>query len=140
MSFKFLEHEADVGIQVEGSTLEEAFQEGGKALFSYMVENFKDLKSEEFFEFKVTSEKIDLLFIEWLNELIYLRDADEVFLSEFKVQISKNQEYELKAIVKGETINLKKHKVNTEVKAATYHGLKYEKKGSKHILRCVLDI
>ena len=38
MSFKHFEHQADVGIIGIGKTLEEAFQEGAKAMFQVMAD------------------------------------------------------------------------------------------------------
>ena len=136
MAYKYLEHEADVGILAIGDSLEEAFSEGAKAMFGVMVD-VKGVEAKKSVEIKCSAKDIPALFVEWLNELIQKKDTEEMFFSKFKVKI-KDNELTGKAI--GEKINLDKHKVKTEVKAATYSGLKYEKKGSKHALQCILDI
>lgn len=46
----------------------------------------------------------------------------------------------LKEVISGEPVNLEKHTVKTEVKAATYAGLSYEKKEGRHIVQCILDV
>jgi len=48
--------------------------------------------------------------------------------------------YRLKGTAFGEKIDPKKHSVRTEVKAATYFGLKYEFRDGSHYLQCVVDV
>ena len=139
MAYKYLEHEADVGILAIGKSLEEAFQEGAKAMFNVMVD-IEGVKAKDAIEIKCKAKDIPALFIEWLNELINKRDVEEMFFSEFKVSIKKNKDYELSGKAIGENINLSIHRVKTEVKAATYSGLKFEEKNKKYYLQCVLDI
>jgi SHS2 domain-containing protein len=139
MTYKYLEHEADVGILAIGDSLEEAFAEGAKAMFNVMVD-IEGVKPEKEIEIECKAKDIPALFIEWLNELINKRDVKEMFFSDFKVNIKKGNDYELTGKAIGETINLDTHKVKTEVKAATYSGLKFEKKDNKYHLQCVLDI
>lgn len=139
MTYKYLEHEADVGILAIGDTLEGAFSEGAKAMFNVMVD-IEGVKPKDKVEIKCKAKDIPALFIEWLNELVNKKDVEEMFFSEFEVNIKKNKDYELTGKAIGEKINLDIHQVKTEVKAATYSGLKFEKKGNKYHLQCVLDI
>jgi SHS2 domain-containing protein len=141
MGYKYLDHEADVGIRAEGNTLEEAFCEGAKAAFNVMAE-IKEIAPKKKVEIHCESKSIDLLFVEWLNELLSLADMDELFFSEFKIEKLKKigERYILDGLAFGEGIDAKKHKIRTEVKAATYSGLKYEVIGKKHYLQCVLDL
>ena len=44
--YKYLEHEADMGIYGEGETQEEAFEEGARAMFDLMVD-IKEVKSQK---------------------------------------------------------------------------------------------
>ncbi len=139
MAYKYLEHQADVGILAEGATLEEAFSEGAKAMFGVMVD-LSGVEANEVITVKCSAKDIPTLFIEWLNELINKRDVDEMFFSKFEVKIKKTNVYELAGKAIGELIDQTKHEIKTEVKAATYSGLKYEEKDGKHYLQCVLDI
>lgn len=149
MTYKLLEHEADIGILGIGETIEEAFEEGAKGLFSVMAEIDK-VNPKEKIEIKCTAPKLDSLFVEWLNELIAQKDIKELLFSEFSVEIKKGKdefgetEYKLKGTAKGEKLNQEKHQVKIEVKAATYHGMKYEIKEvkgvKKHYVQCVVDV
>ena len=138
--FEFLDHEADIGIRGWGKTVEEAFENSAKAMFSVMV-NLERVELKEEIQVEVTAEDLDLLFIEWLNELLAQRDISEMIFSEFTVQISdKNGEITLSGTAQGELLNSEKHEIRTEVKAATYFGLKSGKEKGLHYFQCVLDI
>ena len=62
--------------------------------------------------------------MEWLNELIYLFDAENIVFKRFDItHITKTQ---LKARSYGERVDSSRHKLKTGVKAATYHMLKID--------------
>ncbi|HLC36223.1 MAG TPA: archease [archaeon] len=139
--FETFPHKADAGIRGYGKTLEEAFQEAGKAMFSIMVE-LKDVKPKTEIPVAAVSNTKDSLFIEFLNELIYLRDIHSMFFSEFELEriLPMNAGYSLKGKAFGEKIDLKKHEVKTEVKAASYHQLKIEKTYKGFMVQTVVDV
>jgi len=138
--YKYLEHEADIGIEATGNTVEEMFEQGAKALFEVMTD-IKKIKPLKKATIKCKAPQIDLLFIEWLNMLLAQKDIKEILFSNFKItKIKKQKEnYLLEAIASGEKINLKKHNLKLEVKAATYAGLKYIKT-KKHKITCIVDV
>lgn len=139
--YKYLEHEADMGIEAEGKTVKEMFEEGAKALFNLMT-NTNEIKPLKKINIECKAPKIDLLFIEWLNILLAEKDIKEMFFSDFKIKKIKkqNEDYVLEATASGEKINLKKHTLKIEVKAATYFGLKYSKVNNKYKIICVVDV
>lgn len=137
--FELLDHEADIGIKSWGKTVEEAFENGAKAMFSVMV-NLKKVEPVQEIAINVEADDIDELFVEWLNELLAQKDISEMVFSDFTVEIGKNEEVTLSAKARGELLDQKKHEIKTEVKAATYYGLKSGKKNGLHFLQCVLDI
>jgi len=139
MSFEYLDHEADVGILATADTLEEAFEDGAKAMFNAMVDISK-VEPLQKFEIKASSEKPDTLFVEFLNHLLSKADLEGVVFSMFRVKIKKGKEYSLTAEAWGEPLDVKKHNVKTEVKAATYSGLKCWSDSGKHHVQCVLDL
>ncbi|MFH1752324.1 MAG: archease [archaeon] len=140
MTFELFEHKADVGIKGTGKTLEEAFQEAGKALFSIMTD-IKKVGKKKSFEFEVNADNMSELFIEFLNELLSLKDLKESFFSDFKVKLMvTGRGYNLEGKAFGEKINLKKHSVKTEVKGATYSQLKVEKEKEFFTAECIVDV
>ena len=139
MDYELLDHEADIGIRGYGNTIEEAFENGAKAMFSVMID-LDEVNPEKNVEIKCEAPDLETLFIEWLNELLTKKDIEEMSFSEFKVEINKNDLYTLKGVASGERFDQKKHKPKIEVKAATYSGLKIGKKDEKIYIQCVVDI
>lgn len=141
MPFEYLEHEADIGILAEGNTLEEAFEEGAKAMFNVMVD-IERVEAKNKIELGCEAADVPSLFVEWLNELLAQSGLKNLIFSKFKVNDIERREgaLKLKAEAWGEELRPEKHNVKTEVKAATYFGLKFEEKEGKFYLQCVLDI
>ena len=65
-----------------------------------------------------------------------------MFFSDFKVKKieEKGNKFYLEGEALGEKIDLNRHELKTEVKAATYHGLKVEKTDDECRVRCVVDV
>lgn len=140
MTYKYLEHQADIGILASGKSFENAFEEGAKAMFNLMI-NVKEIKPKKEILIECSAESLDGLFVEWLNELLSQIDIKDLYFSRFKVTILEGEgDFLLKAKASGEKLNKKKHQIKTEVKAATYSGLKVWKQKAKYNVQCVLDI
>ena len=139
--FELLEHTADFGLRASGNSWQEAFQEAAKGMFSVMTDLAKIEKKQEF-NVSVKAPKIDELFIEWLNELLFLTYTERVLFSDFKIGLfeEKNGEWQLQGKAFGEKMDEKKHELIRDVKAATYSGLKAEEKSGKFVVQCVLDV
>ncbi len=69
-------------------------------------------------EVLVDSQDAESLLVDWLAELLYVHEMEDVFLSEFEVTI---QELSLRATVRGEKVDLSRHPTEVLVKAVTYH-------------------
>ena len=139
MEYELLEHEADIGIRGYGNTIEEAFENGAKAMFSVMID-LETVESEKNVEIKCEAPDIEALFVEWLNELLTKKDIEEMSFSRFKVKIYKDDIYKLEGTASGEKFDQKKHKAKLEVKGATYSGLKIGKKDEKIFIQCIVDV
>jgi len=139
MDYELLEHEADIGIRGYGNTIEEAFENGAKAMFSIMID-LETVESEKNGEIKCEAPDIEALFVEWLNELLTKKDIEEMSFSRFKVKIYKDDIYKLEGTASGEKFDQKKHKAKLEVKGATYSGLKIGKKDEKIFIQCIVDV
>lgn len=123
-----------------GNTPEEAFVQGAKALFNLMVQ-IEKVKPVEETKVRTESASMDTLFVEWLGELILLKDITGLVFSDFEAKISQSEGiYKIEGKAFGEPIDIKKHGIKTEVKAATYQGVKFEEKDGKYYAQCVVDV
>jgi len=135
--FKTIEHTADIGIEVEADTLEELFEGAALGMLSIIVDPSRDIGRGIEAEVSLEAGDIEGLLFEWLNELIFMMDARGVLLSEF--QVDGINEVHLEATVRGEKIRQGGNRLMTEVKAATFHQLLVEKRGT-WFARVILDV
>ncbi|MBN2067322.1 MAG: archease [Candidatus Diapherotrites archaeon] len=137
--FETFEHKADIGIRGIGNSREEAFGECARAMFSVMA-NLEKVEAKEEDEVKAESQDIEGLLVQFLNELLYLRDVKERLYSRFDLYIINDAEgWKLNGKAFGESIEKDKHSIKTDVKAASYHQLKVEEKNGKWVAQCVVD-
>lgn len=121
--FEILDHTADIGLVAWGRSLEELFANAALGMFS-LIGALE--KVDGGFETSLSVEGSDYedLLVTWLNELLYLFEAEEVLLSRF--EILEFGQYYLRARVYGEPIDFSKHEIFRVVKACTYHEVKVE--------------
>jgi SHS2 domain-containing protein len=125
--YEYLYHIADAKFRAYGSTLKEAYENAAIALFNIMI-NTSGLVASESRDIEVESPDIKGLLVDWLSELLYLFEVDEIIFSEFKIiSIEKtNEGFSLKGKASGEPIDLSRHNFDTQVKAVTFHDLQVE--------------
>ncbi|MFQ5940929.1 MAG: archease [Nitrososphaerales archaeon] len=139
MGYQFLDHMTDAYIEAYGSTLEEAFGFAARALVDTMisVDNVHPLKEEQV---SIEGHDLESLLYNWLDFVMLKLVVDRQALSYFKVTVSEhNNCYKLKAIVRGEPLDLDKHNYKVEIKGVTYHMMEI-KRNNISKLRFVLDL
>ena len=141
MPYRYLEElsSADAAFEATGMTLEELFSDAAIATFEVMADT-TTVKPLLIHEIELENESVDGLLIDWLSELVFLKDTENILFSVFDVNIRKNDVYILKAAAKGEIIDREKHSLRSDVKAVTYHMFEVTKKGDHWTARVVLDI
>jgi len=122
--FEIVDHTADVGIIAYGADIKQAFANAARALFSLITE-LDEVAEVVYRDTELTASDEESLLVEWLNELIYLFDAENIIFKRFDITQLNNTQ--LKARSYGEKVDSLKHKLKTGVKAATYHMLKVDK-------------
>ena len=75
-----------------------------------------------------------------MNELVYLRDAEELLLHPERVEIDLGESVRLRAELSGERIERARHALLSEVKAATVHGLRVAKTAEGWTAAATLDV
>ena len=78
----------------------------------------------------------DLLY-DFLSELIFLKDSEQLIFTNVKVSIKNNQ---LKATLGGDKINPEKQELRNDIKAVTMHLFILEKTKTGYLARVVVDI
>lgn len=141
MSYKLLEHASDIAIRACARTKSALFSEAVKALLEVMADP-RTVRASSRVAFNCRALKFDLLFVEFLNEILCLgARKGQLFKG---CAVSRFEEREggarVEGVLKGEPLNPARHVLRTEVKAATYSGLKCERQGHLYCIQCVLDV
>lgn len=130
MPYRFIEGMtvADVAFEATGKTLEEAFISAADAITETQVENPKSISTDVEKTFELTTgRQLDRLLHDFLQELIFYKDAERLIFREYELEISKIRDgYKLTCKAKGETIDPKKHNMLVDVKAVSWHKFKLE--------------
>ena len=120
-------HPADMGIRGVGQTKEQAFAQAALALTA-VITDLNRVEPKEVIEIGCEEQDDELLFVSWLNALIFEMATRSMLFSKFEVKIKDSV---LSANVYGEKIDLKRHNPAVEVKAATYTDLKVRQFGTE---------
>jgi len=141
VNYEQFEHKADVGVRGYGKSIEEAFENGAKSMFTVMV-NIKKVELKREIEIECEASNLEELFIEWLNALLAKAGIDNMVFSDFKIKKIKknNSNYKLTGVARGEMLNQQKHEARIEVKAATYSQLKVKKEKDRYIAQTIVDV
>ena len=141
MPYQYLDHTADLGIRAIGDTLEDAFGQGAQAMLD-AIADVQYLEPQLACPVTCSAPDIPALFCEWLNELLYLAEIHSTLWQRAGVTRLERTgaEWTLEGTAQGEPLDLDRHVLHTEVKAATYAGLAYRQSKGQHILECVLDL
>jgi SHS2 domain-containing protein len=134
--FEIINHTADVGIIAYGADMSQAFANAARALFSLITE-LDDVAEVIHRDIELTATDEESLLVEWLNELVYQFDTEDILFKRFDI-IQLNNTH-LKARGYGEKVDKSKHKIKIGVKAATYHMLKVNK-GDGYKVQVLFDI
>lgn len=135
--YKFIEHTADIGIEVKAASLRELFTLAAEGLF--------DLITESPLSGGGSSRKISLdadskeqLLVKWLEELLYLFEIKKLLPAAYN--IGNVSDTRLEADVICFPFDAVLHRPRYEIKAVTYHNLAIKKEEGGYSVRIIFDI
>ena len=123
-NYEYFDVTADIGFRAYGESLNEAFENAGLAIFN-IISDTSNIEPSKEISFKIRSEDEISLLYDYLEELLFYHEVEFMLFSEFHVEIDNN--LQLKATIKGESIDWDKHERKTEIKAITYHMMQISK-------------
>ncbi|MGH2677915.1 MAG: archease [Actinomycetota bacterium] len=135
--FELLEHTADIGLRVRGDTPAEVLEAAAQGLATLEGAWFPGRGAER----EVLAEASDLaaLLVTWLDELLYLRDAEDLVFGGFAVRMDDGPAPGARARVRVEPRGDRVLE-SAGVKAATYHGLRFEPENGGWVADVYLDV
>ena len=135
MSFEELDHTADFLFRCRGKTIDELFAETAAAMFSIMFEcrDKNDIKKE----IVLSSDSYENLLFDFLSELLFLSETENIVFSDVDVKIKDNS---ITASVFGEKFNREKHCGGTEIKGISRSGVNIIKTGDNYQVDIIFDV
>jgi SHS2 domain-containing protein len=135
--WEHFEHCADMGVAGYGASPAEAFEQAALAMSAIVCDPAAITPAQ-----KVTiaceGGELELLFVDWLNALIYEMATRRMLFSRFQVRLVGEG---LEADAWGEPVEQARHQPAVEIKGATYTGLAVQQQpDGSWVARCVVDV
>jgi SHS2 domain-containing protein len=150
MPFRYLEDltVADVAFEARGATLDELFRAAWAATLQVMIEDPNALIPIETRTIAIQEPDLDLLLHNFLQELIFYKDAEGLLLriEECRVHwqedrgLGRGKPARLEAQAGGQAIDPKVHRLGTDVKAVTFFRFELNRDGEGWKTTVVLDV
>ena len=135
MSYVLCEHTADVAVEATAPTLAGLFEAVADGLTAASCEAVPE--SGERFELAVSAEGREALLFDYLDELVYRRDADGVLPTDHEVAVHWNGTWVAEAYARGVPVDAVDAR---EIKAVTYSEMTVEETDDGWRCYVVLDV
>jgi len=129
-------HGADIGVRGIGSTEGQAFEQAALAMTAVIIEP-STVAAREMRNVDCEAPDDELLFVEWLNSLIYLMAVHKMLFSRFAVQLQGGL---LRGEAWGERFDRTRHEAAVEIKGATYTMLSVTHENGLWVAQTVVDV
>lgn len=130
-------HDADIGVRGYGKDSAEAFANAALAMTS-AITPLSNVTAKEAVQLTCSAPELDVLFVDWLNAVIYEMSVRKMLFAVFEVSIEGT---ELRAMLRGETVDINRHAPNVEPKGATFTGLRVAKgPDGRWVAECIVDV
>jgi SHS2 domain-containing protein len=141
MSYRFIEHTADIAVEVYGESLNDLFTSSCYA-WREAAMDISSFQKELSKKFIFNSASLEVLLIELLSELNFqLYTKGWVFVTIQNLMIEKTDSgYNLEIELFGQKQNEEIHKLKEEIKAVTFHQMKIENINNLYKTLIVFDI
>lgn len=126
-----------MGVRGIGATMEQAFEQAALAMTA-VVTDPASVAPREPVELQCEAPDDELLFVDWLNALVYEMATRRLLFARFEVRI---REHRLSARAWGEPVNAARHQPAVEIKGATYTALRVAREqNGEWVAQCVVDV
>jgi SHS2 domain-containing protein len=143
MPYRYLDDEAtgDAAFEAWGKDLDEVFSSAGEALTGVMIGNPESIRPSDKREMTLSDDRLDLLLLNFLEQLVHYKDTSKFLASRTEVRITKTGEaWTLGASAMGEVLDAERHQQVVDVKAVTLHNFSLVQQDGRWRAHVVLDI
>lgn len=137
MTTREIEHTADLGIEIETADLSGLFSEAAEALYG-LVADSDDINPKEKIAVSAMGQGWEELFHAWLCELLAQFNL-KGFVGKHCEMVSLMPE-RVEGLIRGECLDLERHRFYTEIKGVTYHQFKVWQEDGMWRARVIFDV
>lgn len=140
MTYRTLDHTADLALEVTAGSLESLFAESVRALTDCMT-RLEQVIPEVNHEVAMAAPELDRLLVDLLSEVVFLHETEALVFSEASLSVAETESgWSLSGTLGGEEFDLERHGFKTLIKAVTYHELSVQSSPDGWIARIVFDL
>jgi SHS2 domain-containing protein len=130
-------HTADIGVRAFGKDLKELFENAAFAMFD-IIADLENMTGDTVETLSLEAHDQEELLVSWLDELLYIFYTKQLIF--YKFHVEELTEGMLRATATGRPISANRNRLKTEIKAATYSGLKISKSGEGYSVEIIFDV
>lgn len=130
---------ADCAVELHGDSLADLFETAVRAVAELMVDP-KTVEPRVERSVELEAPSLDLLLYDWLSELIYLKDREQLVFTDATVEVRHDSPCRLTARLRGGVIDPERVALRADAKAVTFHQFSLEPAGAGWRARVVIDI
>ena len=140
MTYRLLDHTADLGIEVDADTLENLFAECLRAQTDCWT-RLQRVEQLETRDIDLTAPELSVLLVEFLQETIFLHETEGLVFAAGELAVVEGASgWSVRGEISGERFELARHGLKTLLKAVTYHGLEVRATVDGWQARVIFDI
>ncbi len=140
MGHVFFDHTGDVGVRLDGGSLDELFREAALA-FTGTVTDRTAVAAETSQRVVLASGGLEDLLVDWLDELVYWFEVQNLLVGDAGVRVHETSSgWSLEGEIRGETFDPRRHPIKVLIKGITYHQLAIRRNGDRWVTSVVFDI
>jgi SHS2 domain-containing protein len=137
-AWEHFEHRADMGVRGFGHDMAQAFAQAALAMTAIITDP-AGVRPDHLIHVTCSETDPELLFVDWLNRLIFEMATRGMLFSRFDVHIGDNGE--LQADIRGEALDRTRHTPAVEIKGATFTELSVRQlTDGRWLAQCVVDV
>ena len=130
---------ADCALDIEAGSLDDLFETAARAVTELMVDPATVLPDVERV-ITIDAPALDLLLYDWLSELIFLKDSEQMVFPETTVRVTGQAPARLVARLRGAVIDPARTDRRADAKAVTFHQFALAPRDGGWRARVVIDI
>ena len=136
--YEIIDRSTDLLLRITAPDLTQLFVEAARGLTAMLVDAPQEVLPEQEISFNVAGdpEELDYLLFDWVNELLYLFDTEEILLAQFTVTLT---EEGLTATARGERLDPGRHRLAYEVNNISYDHLFIEETAAGFVGEVVVN-